>query len=94
MEGKLDMFRGEEWVLCDYAYTNESAMKLHWWCGDEDIEKKFYKMPFIDYMQRHCNEIRGMNSFYEVGRLETLKLYAEKWEQEIVTARQKESNNG
>lgn len=65
-------------LMGDKAYLSEDDAKSHHWIRrpskreKETVEIK--SMPFSEYLTEHLKE-RGMNPFFDLGRLEFLSAY-------------------
>jgi len=72
-----------DWVqncLCDICWTNKEEVMKHFWNEYHFKEElKYIIMPFRKYIEMHFKEIRGMNPFWDIGRMEFLEKYNEKW---------------
>lgn len=69
---------GPHTLLSDMAWTNRIEVNSHFWIKNlaygglkrEDI--KVIRLRLDDYIKRHVQEIRGMNAFWDLGRIEFL----------------------
>ena len=89
LEAKYMNDPGEETILCDFAWTEVHEMRTHHWFTTRNLKCNIVSMTFHDYIQRHFKEVHGMNAFWDIGRLEFAKAYAEEWDVTIDGARQR-----
>lgn len=67
-------------LLCDTCWLTPEGVKSHFWSDRKYGEVlKYIKMPFHKYIQRNKKEIRGMNFFWDIGRMEFISKYSIKW---------------
>lgn len=70
---------GGDDMLCDYAWTKRQETAGHFWHRVDYIDCETIKLPFVEYLRRHVNEIPATNPFWDVSRLEFVVKYAKEW---------------
>jgi len=67
-------------LLCDSCWTDKAGVMKHFWHKYHKREElEFLEMTFGQYIKKHFKEIRGMNSFWDLGRIKFLNHYNSKW---------------
>lgn len=66
-------------LLCDQAWTTKGEIAEHHWIKQarEGEHTRLIRMTLEDYLKAHWEECKGMNAFWDVGRLEWLQRYTE-----------------
>ena len=72
-------------ILCDICYTQKIEVNSHFWMKNtmDNETVKTIELSFEEYLIKHLKEIRGMNSFWDINRLEWLTRYVRKWKNEL-----------
>lgn len=65
-------------ILCDTAWSTQLESHEHFWYGQQ-MRISPLTLSLEEYIKRHFEEIRGMNPFWDLGRLEFLDKWNQYW---------------
>ncbi len=66
-------------LLCDMCWTDIREVRQHFWYKESGAIVKCVEMTFEEYIDKHRNELQGMNPFWMDGRIEFYYAWREKW---------------
>lgn len=75
-------------TLCDVCFLSKRDRSEHFWYKDMRLGKceleRIDNIPFYDYLQMHFETIKCLNALWDLGRLEFIRKWQERWYDEII----------